>query len=524
MEELLWRADLGNGQYRNPVLYADYSDPDAIRVGDTYYMTASSFNYTPGLPILISKDLVNWELVNYAVENIDYPQYEKPAYAKGIWAPAIRYHEREFYIYYGMPDEGIFMVHTKDPCGKWSNPICVMEGKGLIDPCPIWDNDGSAYVVHGYARSRIGFKSILGIFRMSWAGTNSMSEDHFIYDGTKSQGTIEGPKVYKRDGWYYIFAPAGGVKTGWQTVLRSRDIHGPYEEKIVMHQGNTLINGPHQGALVDAPDGTEWFLHFQDQGAFGRITHLQPVTWRENGWPMIGELPDEEDCGQPVLVHKKPGAVTEHRQSYLMATDLFDGEKPGLMWQWSGNHHKNFFTMKREGSGLRLNCLCFEQDLPLLWNCPNLLTQKLICPGFKAETVLDTTGLKVGDVAGIVVLGGQYAYLGVLKMEDGLQLIYVHSYDEDRKKSERVLDNRKLFFNPNDTKRIKFGLRLLQKEELTVTMKYALEDREWNEMEKTFNPAGHTWVGAKLGLFAVSSIKYENPGFAEFSHFIGRPL
>lgn len=516
MEEILWKADLGNGRYKNPVLYADYSDPDAIRVGDTYYMTASSFNYTPGLPILVSKDMVNWELVNYAVENIDYPMYEKPAHAKGIWAPAIRYHEGEFYIYYGMPDEGIFMVHTKDLYGKWSAPVLVLEGKGLIDSCPIWDDDGNAYVVHGYARSRIGFKSILGIFPMSWDGTHATGEDHFIYDGTKSQGTIEGPKVYKRDGWYYIFAPAGGVKTGWQTVLRSKDIHGPYEEKIVMRQGNTPINGPHQGALIDAPDGSEWFLHFQDKGSFGRITHLQPVIWRENGWPMIGELPDEEDCGQPVLEHEKPCAPEGWGPCYPKASDLFDGEKPGLMWQWSGNHHDSFFSMKEEGTGLRLYSLAFEPGhMPLLWNCPNLLTEKLICPEFEAETELTVSGLKYGDMAGIVMLGGQYAYLSVVKTEEGLELLYAQSEGEDREKRENVLFRRSL---PADLKKLKLGLRFLLEEEPVVSMIYDLGDGSWNAMEETFCPTGHTWVGAKFGLFAISSNEYENPGYAEFSY------
>lgn len=547
MKEILWKADLGNGRYQNPILYADYSDPDAIRVGDTYYMTASSFNYTPGLPILVSKDMVNWELVNYAVENIDYPMYEKPAHAKGIWAPAIRYHEGEFYIYYGMPDEGIFMVHTKDPYGKWSAPVLVLEGKGLIDSCPIWDDDGSAYVVHGYARSRIGFKSILGIFPMSWDGTHATGEDHFIYDGTKSQGTIEGPKIYKRDGWYYIFAPAGGVKTGWQTVLRSRDIRGPYEEKIVMRQGNTPINGPHQGALIDAPDGTEWFIHFQDKGSFGRITHLQPVIWRENGWPIIGELPDDEECGQPCLEHEKPYTAAEVKPCYPQASDLFDGEKPGLMWQWSGNHHDNFFSMKEGGPGLKLYNLCFEQDLvreertaeqnackcrsrgavlspiparmPLLWDCPNLLTEKLICPEFKAETELDTAGLKDGDMAGLLMLGGQYAYLGVLKMAGQLNLVYVQSEGEDKEKHEEVRFCREV---PSDLSadgtKLKLGLQFVLETEPTVTMKYALGDGKWNDMEETFCPTGHTWVGAKFGLFAVSSEEYEKPGYAEFSY------
>ena len=302
---MYYQSDLMDGNFRNPILFADYSDPDVIRVGDTYYLTASSFHYTPGLPILISKDLINWKLVNYALDRVcEAPgvgrphedseaiekRFQKPCHSEGVWAPTIRYHEGMFFIFYGMPDEGIYMVRAKDPLGKWEEPVCLLPGKGLIDSCPFWDEDGRAYIVHAYAKSRIGFKSILGIFEMSPDGTRAISEDKFIFDGNDPAHpaiTIEGPKVYKRDGFYYILAPAGGVRQGWQVALRSRNIEGPYEIRTVMDQGNSVINGPHQGGLVDTTDGEEWFLHFQDRGLFGRICHLQPVSWKD-GWPVIG--------------------------------------------------------------------------------------------------------------------------------------------------------------------------------------------------------------------------------------------
>ena len=325
MKDALYFPDLGNGQYHNPVLFCDYSDPDVIRVGDTYYMTASSFNYVPGLPILISKDLVNWTLVNYALKNIPALGYEKPRHADGVWAPAIRWHDGYFYICYGMPDEGIYMVRARDALGEWDAPSLVLPGKGLIDPCPFWDDDGKAYIIHGYANSRIGFKSWLGIFPISADGLHAIGEDHLLFDGTKDHPTIEGPKVHKRDGWYYIFAPAGGVATGWQTVLRSRSIMGPYEDRIVLRQGDSVVNGPHQGAWVDAPDGTDWFIHFQSRGLYGRITHLQPMTWREDGWPVIGLPVKGETYGTPVDVWEKP-AGGECETLSLQASDTFIGK------------------------------------------------------------------------------------------------------------------------------------------------------------------------------------------------------
>ncbi len=153
--------------------------------------------------------------------------------------------------------------------------------------------------------------------------------------------------MYKRDGWYYIFAPAGGVKHGWQTVLRSKNIHGPYEEKIVMHQGGTAINGPHQGALTDTISGEEWFVHFQDRGLYGRIAHLQPVSWNDD-WPIIGVSPNANGCGEPCIVHRKPdtgisnweAAEYDGEPIYLQASDDFSSAMLGLQWQWLGNHDK----------------------------------------------------------------------------------------------------------------------------------------------------------------------------------------
>ena len=153
----VWNPDNGNGTYTNPVIYADYSDPDVVAVGDDYYLTASSFNCIPGLPILHSKDLVNWEIIGYALQEQEPKEvFDQPQHGKGVWAPSIRYHNGEFYIYWGDPDHGIFMVKTKDPRGEWEKPVCVLAGKGMIDTCPLWDEDGRCYLVNGWAGSRSG--------------------------------------------------------------------------------------------------------------------------------------------------------------------------------------------------------------------------------------------------------------------------------------------------------------------------------------------------------------------------------
>jgi beta-xylosidase len=305
----VWVPDNGNGTYKNPVLNADYSDPDAIRVGDDFYLVSSSFEDIPGLPILHSKDLVNWSIIGHALlRQPPFEHFNVPRHGDGVWAPAIRYHNDEFFIYYPDPDYGIYLVKAKNAAGPWSDPLLVEAGKGLIDPCPLWDTNGKAYLVHAYAGSRAGIKSVLVIQQLSNDGTKVLDKGKIVYDGHEKDPTVEGPKLYKRNGYYYIFAPAGGVSTGWQLALRSKNIYGPYERRVVMDQGSTKINGPHQGAWVTTQMGEDWFLHFQDKGAYGRVVHLQPMKWI-NDWPVIGIDKDGDGKGEPVLNYKNQTSV-----------------------------------------------------------------------------------------------------------------------------------------------------------------------------------------------------------------------
>ncbi len=528
-EPRLWCPDLGNGTFQNPILYADYSDPDVCRVGDTFYMTASSFNYIPGLPILVSKDLVNWELRNYAIkERIPYDMYDSPAHAKGIWAPSIRYHNGEFFIFVGMPDQGIFMLKTKDPLGDWSEPILVLPGKGYIDPCPIWNEDGTAYVVHGYAKSRIGFKSILGIFQITPDGERAISDDVFLYDGTKTNPTIEGPKVYKRNGYFYIFAPAGGVKTGWQTVLRSKNLYGPYEEKIVMHQGSSDINGPHQGGLVDTPSGEEWFIHFQDAGVYGRITHMQPVVWK-NDWPVIGKDVEGIDCGEPQHVYPVPDCYsTQVEPFFLKASDDFSSSELGLHWQWLANSKKMFYSLTERPGALRLYSITpTDEKNTVLWNCANVLTQKLVCPAFTADFTMDITGLKDNAQAGIIMIGGEYSALAFRKESKELKLVYFES--ETKKPDSAIKDTNTndikieniLHSTSVDSNASTAVLRIIFGADKVCQMYYKLENEsEFTKIPFASTPKDHTWVGAKIGMFSTGLEPCSNHGFADFTEIL----
>lgn len=420
MKTTMWNADLGNGMYKNPILYADYSDPDACRAGEDYFMIASSFCNAPGLPVLHSKDLVNWKVVNYILPKVPEERYDKPVHGCGVWAPAIRYHDGTFFACFPMPDEGIYMSTTKDPFGTWSEPVNIRPGAGWIDPCPFWDEDGRAYLVAGVAKSRIGYKSVLHMIEMQPDGMGLIGEAKVVFDGNlNEQETIEGPKLYKRNGWYYIFAPAGGVKTGWQTVLRSKNIFGPYEYRVVMRQGDTSINGPHQGAWVDTVTGEDWFLHFQDVYAAGRIIHLQPMSWKED-WPIIGIAKDGNYYGEPVLTYRKPNVGEAAKEAVICepdASDDFSKKTLGLQWQWNANPKEDWYKLTSEG--LCLKAVKQEEKIKH-GDYPNLLLQKWPAPEFICDTTLSLSGLKANEEAGVISMGVKYALLSFARNEEGM--------------------------------------------------------------------------------------------------------
>lgn len=499
----VWRPDRGNGTYRNPVLFADYSDPDAIRVGDDYWLVSSSFGHVPGLPVLHSRDLVNWEIAGHALPRlVPEPAFTQPQPGKGVWAPSIRHHAGKFWIYYPDPDFGLYLLTAENPRGPWSKPVLMRAGKGLIDPCPLWDDDGQLYLIHGWAKSRAGFSNVLTLLRLSPDGRSVNEDLGVVIDGHTLNGysTLEGPKLYKRNGWYYIFAPAGGVKTGWQSVFRARSIRGPYEDRIVLAQGNTPINGPHQGALVDAPDGTSWFLHFQDRGAYGRIVHLQPVVWKDD-WPVMGHDADDDGRGEPVLEFTKPAG--ERSASSPMfepaTTDEFDSPTLGLQWQWQANPRTDWYSLAERRGALRL----FAQPAAdeNLYHAPNLLLQKLCAPTFVATTELEVEQL--GDAsAGLVIFGFDYAWVGV---RDG-RLVQVTVRDANQKPVTEMISGEKI------TGRV--HLRVTVEDGGICRFSASADGKTFTTMGEPFTARPSVWVGAKMGLFAVG-----RAGVGDFDYF-----
>jgi len=501
-----WVPDLGDGRFRNPVIFADYSDPDVARMGDDYYLVASSFNVTPALPILHSLDLVNWTIVGHAAERLPSPRYDTPQHGQGVWAPSLRVHGGRFWIYFGDPDLGIFMTSAADPRGPWDPLTLVHSASGWIDPCPLWDDDGSVYLVHAWAKSRAGFNSVLTLRRLTADGRHLADDTAVtVFDGTTSQPTIEGPKFYKRNGYYYIFAPAGGVTNGWQTVLRSKSVRGPFEERIVLKQGRTPVNGPHQGGWIDTPSGESWFVHFQDRGPYGRVVHLQPVAWRDD-WPVIGADPDGDGVGEPVAVDRKPSSRIAATRVEPQTSDEFDSERLGLQWQWEANEGAGWRSLVARQGFLRL----FAQSLPAganLWSAPHLLMQKLPAESFEATAAVRLNAVTPGDAIALVAMGLDYALVRLVRSPDGWRVEHVVCMGAADGATELVAAA-----SAGD-RDVQFRLAVSAG---TVQFSYSLD------AGATFRPIGERtalregrWMGAKFGLVATRPAGSSSGAFAD---------
>lgn len=478
--------------YTNPVLPYDYSDPDVCRVGDTYLMTSSSFNNVPGLQILASKDLVHWQIVDAAI------RYRLPGYEVGdkltgnfVWAPSIREHDGRLYIFYGDPDRGIYCVRSKPftfhlstlnfPL-DWEEPVLVIAAKGYIDPCPLWDEDGRVWLCHGVAGSRFGLKSVLMMAELQADALSVKVPSRIIFDGHAAHPTCEGPKLYKRNGYYYIMHPAGGVSTGWQVVQRSRHIYGPYELKVTLAQGKTAVNGPHQGGWVETAEGEHWFIHFQDVGVAGRIVHMQPVRWVDD-WPVMG------NNGEPVAEFKVQNSkIKDSQPSYanFARRDEFDKGELALDWQWSGGRVlPQWFFCDVANSQLRLYSAPREAEDFM----PNLLLQKIPAVAFTATARVrfcphKDKKMEGAEQAGMIVFGRRSFTLPVPVTDEWC------------------------------------CLRLVMNDKQQGQFYTSPDGRKWTKAGEPFQAVEGYWIGAQVGLFCSrDNRKFNDAGWLDVDWF-----
>lgn len=481
-------GDQGNGTYINPILNADYSDPDVIRVGDKYYMICSDFHFV-GMQVLESEDMVNWKLISQIYDNFDHPEWnQNKRYGAGAWAPALRYHDNKFWMFVCTPHE-LFMSQAENPEGPWTPLHVVKAVEQWEDPCPLWDDDGNAYL----GRSQWGGGPII-IHRMSPDGRELLDEGRTVYTGPVAEGT----KLQKRNGYYYISIPEGGVSTGWQTILRSCNIYGPYEKKVVLEQGSTNINGPHQGALVDTPEGEWWFYHFQGTEPLGRVVHLQPAHWKDD-WPVIGVDIDMNGIGEPVTVWTKP-AINKQVTPYLPQTnDDFSTGKLGLQWQFNHNPDNEHWNLTERKGWLTFDASQSDK----LYNARNTLTQK--CMGYTSEatTLLDFSKFTEGQRAGILAMGNIHCGAGVFR-KDGQHLIYVEKDGEieiiQSAKGKHIY--LKITFDAiNNTHQFYFST----------------DNRSFIKCGEPFALKTGSWKGIRTGVYSYNTV--QNSGKAAFDWF-----
>ena len=529
----VWCPDNGDGTYTNPIINADYSDPDICvgaplpssspngSEGEDYYMTASSFQCTPGLPILHSRDLVNWEIINYALPEKLYEgdsklieHFNTPQHGNGVWAPSIRYHNGEYYIYWGDPDFGVYMVKTKNPAGKWDAPVCVISGKGYIDTTPLWDDDGRCYLVNAWANSRSKFASVLTVRELSSDGTRAIGQPVIVFDGNGTENrTCEGPKFYKRDGWYWIMCPAGGVPTGFQLAMRSKSPYGPYEHKIVLQQGKTSINGPHQGGWVHTKYGEDWFMHFQDKEAYGRVVHLQPVDW-SSGWPIMGKN------GEPVTTYKKPKTSSIKPQIVNpVESDEFNATTIGRQWRWQANYDEKYGVPTAFGT-FRIYTYKLEEGWKNLWLVPNMLLQKTPADRFTVTTKLRFTSKADGQFGGLIMMGLDYSALVVKRTEKEFQLVQMtcKAADKGKQQTETVLETLK----PTAEDKITYKPGIHEDIFLRMSVNDAKMQFAWSSDGKKFKPCGEEfkmregkWIGAKFGFISAETDPSCDRGWVE---------
>lgn len=484
------------------ILFSDYSDPDVCKGKDGgYWLTASSFQCAPGLPILYSENLRDWTLVNYAIDSVPLPEgqqrsckFESGApqagegvpHGCGVWAPSIRLHGDTYYIYWGDPDYGVWMTKTRDPRGKWDEPVLVLPAKGVIDTTPLWDEDGRVYLVNGWAASRCGFNSVLTVRELSADGTRVISAPMMVYDGQlEGNHTVEGPKFYKHDGMYYILAPAGGVEKGWQIALRSKNVYGPYESCKVFN-----YNGIHQGGLID-----DAFIAFKEYAAYGRVLHRLDVKWKD-GWPMMSQSKLDKPAGLSVSASE--------RQRY----------------QWHSNYRDTFgFPTSK---GMRIYGFNLPKGYTNCWEVPNLYLKK-----FEGETFSDTLNIVItasseGHESGVIVMGRDYCRLSAQYKDGNFHLRQIICKNADKGKNElpaediAVIPARKYNAGARDNYECRLSVIVKCDRDAICSFAYSDNGSTFTMLPARFQAREGKWIGAKYGIFSLSSEEVRK-GWCEIS-------
>jgi beta-xylosidase len=514
-------GDQGNGTFKNPVLWADYNNLDVTSQGSDFYMIAASHHFM-GMPVLHSKDMVNWTIISRIYRRLDLnPRYNTPGqgYQYGTWAPAIRYNDGRFYVYVCTPTEGLIMSSTANAAGPWDPWYVVKNIAGWEDPCPFWDdvtnaggdgpNGRKAYLV----RSKLGAGSLI-LHSMSWDGKTLLDNGQTIATGSG----LEGPKLMKRNGYYYIFAPEGGIDKGYQVVLRSQTPGGPYTSKTILEQGSTVTNGPHQGSWIDLPGGESWFFHFQQNNGWGRIAHLQPARWGTDDWPGIGTDLDGNGIGEPVAQPKKPNVGATYPIQTPQSSDDFSSTSLGLQWLWNHNPDSTKWSLTARSGWLRLtarpisnqsgtdctgSAVQFTEDnIIFAYNTLVQLAMGRTCSGIAK---IDVSGMIDGQRAGVTLFGEVYGWIGVVKQGSVMSI--------------RTNINGAYTNGPALASDTVF-LKAMMDANSSISFSYSLNGSAFTALGRTDQAVTRTWYeGIKFGLFTYNLSTGVSGGYVDVDYF-----
>ncbi len=534
-----WTADNGNGTFTNPLFYDEFSDPDIIRVGDDYYLAGTTMHSVPGLVILHSKDLVNWENISYCFDRFDFTEdrfalkNHQEIYGQGIWAPAIRYANGQFYVFSNINGKGLQCYTSKDIRGPWTHHN--MQGN-IYDLSVLFDDDGKIYAIHKYGEVHCTE------LKPDMSGPVEGSDRIIIPEGN---GVGEGHHMYKINGMYYLIS-TDYLPNGRTLCSRSKNIWGPYETRVItadetygyhaapltqfkgrilpdgsdfrigsLDRDATACSNAHQGGIVQYKDGSWWALLMQDFHSIGRTVCLMPITWVD-GWPMIGLKgnlgraprtwfkPDASlDCIGTALSFYGPGREAQPMKAPYNRNENFDGKTLGRVWQWNHNPDDKMWGLK--GGRLRIQSMPAEQ---LMW-ARNTLTQRVIGPKSITTVELTVKGMKDGDVAGLGNINIPCSWVGIVKAGNNFSLRCFEQLTNDTIALSVGLSDGKIWLRS-----------IGDYDDNQAQYAYSTDGKVFHTIGRMM-PLSYqltTFQGSRHALFAFN-VKGKNGGYAEFDNF-----
>ena len=490
-----WGAQ-SDGTYHNPVLPADFSDLDCIRVGDDYYAITSTMQYSPGMAVLHSKDLVNWDIISHAVEDIRQigPELNWDSmnrYGRGIWAGSIRYRDGKFFVLFGAPDEGFFTTYADNPAGPWAPLTTLLAEAGWNDCSAIWDDDGKAYFIGNKFKDRL-YENY--IFDMA---TDCSSIDfesrQLVFQGDGR----EAAKLIKVGKWYYIIYSRTGGGSRYMAAKRAESMQGPWSEEKQITALNRESNEPNQGGIVEGPDGKWYFFTHHGRGEWeGRAASLLPVSWID-GWPIPGKV-GEDGLGYMSWSGKMPTQIERKQKSFR---DNFDGTSLNDNWEWNYYPRNDRWSLSEREGWLRLQAVKPLRDNDLK-KTPNIITQRLYRSNHNEITVkMDVRNMAEEQIAGLCHYARTYVYLGVSCINGETKIVF----NENGVSQAKDINNAKDIWL-----RSIWGLNGINR------FSYSTDGTDFYEFGNPYPFAWADYRGTRVGLFTFNK---EEKGYVDIDYF-----